>query len=115
MSEQPTVQQIEVTMEHCRKAIKDGEMLDRLMANKDFKEFFIEGYFKEEAARLVAFKARPELQSENTQKAIDRDISAIGVLQEHFNSVRQMAEQARITLEQGQAALDELEEEAGEV
>jgi len=64
-----------------------GLALDKLRNNRDFIKLIVDGYLKDEAVRLVHLKADPNMDSPAHQAAIDRDISAIGVLNQYFNLV----------------------------
>lgn len=93
---QEQVQQ--VTLDEVNASIADLDALGRLEANADFKRLFIEGYFKDEAVRLVMAKADPSLQEPEAQAAILRDIDGIGSLRGYLGGLRlkaRMAEKAK--------------------
>lgn len=110
MSEAQTTQ-IELTMNQAKDLISFAESLERLHKNRDFKKIFSEGYFKDEALRLVGLKADPNMQTPERQEQILRDIDAIGSLQQYFRTVYQRAAWAERAIQDGQEALEEIQNE----
>lgn len=105
---QSVVEEIQLDIQEAREVMAQGERLNRLFNNRDFQAVILEGFFKEEAYRLVELKAAPQMQGEQQQAAIMQAIDAIGGLQQHFNKIRVMAEQARMAIEAGEQQLQEL-------
>jgi hypothetical protein len=101
--------QIEVTIEELEKAIKKRDMLDMLENNEAFKTVITEGYLKDNAVRLVHLKGASSMQDEKQQKGIDDQIIAVGMLSEHFRSIRAMANIAEKRLEEYNQELAEME------
>ena len=112
MSNEADVQAIELSIEQARAMVEKADALDRLMANKDFKLIISEGYFKEEAIRLVELKAAPQMESDVHQTAVLKSIDAIGELQQHFNAIYMMASNAQRAIEDGEAELNAMDEVA---
>lgn len=106
-----TVEEIQVDIEQAREALNTADTLNRLMKHKDFIEVIRDGYFKEEAYRLVELKAAPQMQGDVSQKAITQAIDAIGGLQQHFNKIWVLGEQARSLIENAEQELQLLAEE----
>ena len=71
-----------------------GDALERLYMNKDFKKVITEGYFENEAIRLVHLKADPNMQSVDSQKGIMQQMDSIGSLKQYFHLQRYLAESA---------------------
>jgi hypothetical protein len=109
-----TVEEIQVEINEAREVIGLGDDLNRLMQTKEFKAVITEGYFKEEAVRLVELKAAPQMQAVERQAAILGAIDGIGQLQQHFNKIWVMADQAKAAIESSETELAELAVE-GEV
>lgn len=109
--ESTEVQEIELSIENARKMVKLAESLERLHDNPDFKDVITEGYFKDEAVRLVSLKAAPQMQDDHSQALIVKDIDGIGSLRQYFHTIYQMADNAQRAIEDGQAALDEMAED----
>jgi hypothetical protein len=108
------VAQIEVTMQQAKDCVIAADALQRLHKNRDFKKIILEGYFKDEPARLVGLKGDANMQDEARQAAIVKEIDGIGTLQQHFRTIYQRAAWAEQALEQGEAELREIEAEAEE-
>lgn len=86
--------------EKAAKAQKDlGDALLRLQSNRDFKRLVSEGYFRDEAVRLVSLKAHPEMQTPERQSSILLQIDAIGNLQQYFVIIGQQAALAERSLD----------------
>ena len=80
------IQEIEVELEVAKKAIRLGQLVTSLEKNEEFIELFTEGYFKEEAARVVMLKADPTFSSDEKQAKLDKDILGISVLGEYLRA-----------------------------
>jgi|TARA_B110000908_G_C10045964_1_gene354022 hypothetical protein len=80
------MQEIEITIEDAKKAIYLGDLVTKLESNPDFKELIIDGYFKEDAARVVMLKADKEFQSLAQQDKLDKDIMGISVFGEYLRT-----------------------------
>ena len=93
--EQEDLNQIELDIDHAREAIDRADALKRLFANKDFKRIIENGYFVDEASRLVLVKADPEMDSPEAQVNIQRSIDAIGPLRVYFRAILQFGDMAQ--------------------
>ena len=95
------VQQIELELEEAKSRVADLEALERLQLNADFKRIFTQGYFKDEAARIVGLKADPNFVFAGKKQAKFLEILEYGVsaLQQHFRLIRQKGESAREALD----------------
>lgn len=82
------LQRIELTIEEAKDNIERMNALERLFDNKDFKKLILDGYFKEEASRLVMLRADPNATHEDQQKQINLLIDAIGGLRQYFNTIK---------------------------
>ena len=110
-----TAQQIELDMASAQALIKHADALSRLMQNPDFQAVILNGYFKDEAVRLVSAKAAPQMKASENQEAILTALDGIGSLQQHINTVFALGENARSAIEDGRQALDEIATEEGEI
>lgn len=91
----PTVQTITLELDEAKAMVAAGKALSRLMMNQDFKLLVTDGFAKQEAIRLVNFRASEEVQSnEYLLKRVDRGIDAIGYLQEYLRKIEIEAEMA---------------------
>lgn len=105
------VREIEKNIKEAQRFIEIQESVDRLRSNRDFKKIILEGYFKDEAVRLVHLKSDTNMQSDHLQKMITRDLDAIGSLSAYFAAIEQEARRARHAIQAGNEALEELAEE----
>jgi hypothetical protein len=112
MSEtQEHLQEIEVSMEEAKKAIDKMESFERLRDNTDFKKVIEEGYFEKESMRLVLLKADVNMQDDERQRDIMRQIDAIGTFREYLRSLYHIGRMAERSLEADRETQSELLEE----
>lgn len=88
------LQQIEITEQEAKNKVDLAKSLDRLLSNRDFKKIVTEGYFREEAIRLVMAKSNPHCQQDEVQKAITKDIDAIGSFRHYLAQIEFDGQQA---------------------
>ena len=105
---QQQIEQVEMSMEEAKRIIETGDAIKRLYDNEDFKKVILDGYFKDEAARVVGLRADANMMGENEQKMIDTIITSIGGLRQYFLARMRMAESAKMALEQDQETHAEL-------
>lgn len=103
-----TVQAIEDNIKQARKIVEVGEALERLKNNKDFRKVVLEGYFEQEAIRLVHLKSDQNMQSPDFQKSINAQIDAIGAVSQYFSTVRHKASIAAKAIASDEEARDEI-------
>lgn len=103
-----TVQAIEENIREARKIVEVGNALERLMNNRDFKTVVKEGYFEQEAIRLVHLKSDQNFQSPEMQKSILNQIDAIGAVHQFFQTTSRKANLALKAIEADEEARDEL-------
>jgi len=92
--------QVEISVDQAKQSIKFAEALERLHSNKDFKEVILEGYFRDEASRLVLLKSDPEMQDKARQRDVMNAITAVGGLFGYFNKVFTFGTIAKRTLKE---------------
>lgn len=109
MSEQ--YKELEVNIQEAKKMVDLGNALERLEKNRDFKKLFTEGYFREEAIRLVHLKGDANMQSEDMQKAITTAMDGITQVTQYCNRIRHSAYLAEKAIEDNEATLEELRNE----
>lgn len=85
-----------------------AKVLERLQENRDFIKLITEGYFEQEAIRLVRAKANNEMQTPEKQAAIMKDIDGIGALYQYFDTVRALGQIANRHLENIEAQRTEI-------
>ncbi len=108
------IQQIELTIEQAKAAIKKATTVRRLCESKDFKEVIEKGYFQENAARLVMLRAEPNMQEAEQQDSILKEIDAIGQLRQHILTILMLGNNAQKALVDNEEMLDDLISDKGE-
>jgi len=106
-----TEQEIELSIEQAKAFIAVGEALARLENNPDFKLVIGDGYFKENAIRLVHLKCHPQMGTPEKQADIIRAIDGIGELNRYFDVINHQANLALQSIDDGNQALQEMHEE----
>jgi len=112
MSNEQEIQEIELQISSVKEMIDTADALERLRSNPDFKMVIEEGYFNQNAIRLVSLKAAPAMASEENQISIVRGIDAIGEFQQYLNSIITMGEQSKQMVEDAREQLTEIEKAA---
>jgi len=107
---QAQIQQVEISIEHAREMVKRGKQAQLLADNPDFKSVVIEGYFRDEAARLAHLASDPGID-QNTRDAVYRDLTAPGAFKRYLHAVIHFGRMAEDDIEQGSLMLDELRTE----
>lgn len=85
------VEEIELNIKEAQKIVDTGNSLERLLNNRDFKKVVLEGYFSEEAVRLVHLKADPSMQTPEKQESIIKQMDAIGSINSYFTTIKHKA------------------------
>lgn len=106
------VQELRVTEEQAKYFVDLMESLERLYNNKDFKTVFLDGYFKEEASRLVLLRADNNIQQdENVIKSIDDKIIGIGELRQFLLTVFARGRQMKEAVQEANEYVDDVASE----
>jgi hypothetical protein len=88
--------------------VEFGKALERLKQNKDFQLVVLDGYFKNEAVRLVHLKGDPNMQSMDSQDSIVKQIDAISAFNAFMTTGFQKAAMAEKTLDSADELRDEI-------
>ena len=107
-------QEIEISIEAAKGAVERKNKLERLLENPDFKEVFEEGYFKNEAARLVSLLCDGDWRTEERRKEIIDDMLGISSVRQYIIGIRQMGKHLERQIAESESALEELRAEATE-
>lgn len=102
---------IEISIDDARKTITRKDQLQRLIDSQDWKDIIEDGYFRDEAARLVVLKADPSMLEDKEQKQIDIAINAIGPFRQYLRTIMQFGFMAEQALNNDQQTREELLEE----
>jgi len=104
------VDEIEVGIADARESVKLRDMVLKLTNNREFKKIITEGYFKEEAVRLVMAKANFALD-EKTQEDISKRINSIGYLTQYLNATIRHGNSMEVELASYEEELAQAEKE----
>ena len=90
MNTNEAVETIELSIKQAQVYVDKMDSIYSLIKNKDFIRVIEEGYFKEEASRLVLLKADPSMQKPDDQAMINKSIDAIGYFRQYLHNTIQM-------------------------
>jgi hypothetical protein len=107
------VAQIELSLEHAKELVAFRDAIKKLTSNREFKKIFIEGYFKDEAIRLVGLSADPAVEKHHAE--IQEQIKAISYAQQFLRNAQTKGDIAAASIEEHELALEEARFEEGEV
>lgn len=105
---QDVIQAIESNIKEARKIAEVGTALERLQSNRDFKKVVLEGYFEQEAVRLVHLKAEPAMQKPEMQQSILTQMDAIGSFAQYLDTVLHKASLATKAIASDEETRDEI-------
>ena len=103
-----TIEAIERNIKLAKEVAALGNSLERLRTNRDFKTVILDGYFEQEAIRLVHLKADPNMHSAESQLAIVSQMNSIGGLVQYFNTTMHRASLASKNILADQEAIEEI-------
>lgn len=103
------LERIEIEISEAKAAVELHKNYEALCSNKHFQKVITEGYFVQEAARLVRAKSAP--LDDATQKHIDAMIVGIGGLIKYFEEIQRRGAVMGAALEECEATQQELLEE----
>jgi len=101
------------TIEQCKKIEQEGKEAMELAEHPVFKKLVLEGYFKEEAARLAEMISSPVID-EKTREDINRNLMGIGGFKRYLSMKVQMGQRAAQDRKSAEQALVEMYEESSE-
>lgn len=108
------IQEIEANIKQSKQIVELGNSLERLIHNQDFKKVIMDGYFKQEAIRLVHLKSDASMQKPETQSSINKQMDAIGSLNQYFQVISHQASLAVKAISADEEARDEILAEGNE-
>jgi hypothetical protein len=97
--------EIELSIEEAQKKVADRDALKKLFGNRDFKRIFVEGYFKENALRLVGISAEPSTAAHHDD--IHEEIRSISLLSQYLRNVITFGDIAEYEIGESREALDD--------
>jgi uncharacterized protein (UPF0147 family) len=107
---QNEIEQIELSINEARKMVERGRMAEELSMNSAFKKLVLDGYFVEEAARLVHLSSDPNLP-ENIRNVVTRDMAGPGAFKRYLSALVQMGHMAAQEISDAQHTLDEIRQD----
>ena len=108
MSNEQEFEQIEISIEQAHKQVNLMKALHRLHQNKDFKSVILDGYFKDEASRVVLLKADDSTQSDEDQRLLSNCITSIGGLAHYLRTISMLGNMSEKSLEADEQTREEL-------
>lgn len=108
MTIESQVETLEISINQAKKYVDKLNAVMNLLKNKDFNDLIEEGYFKQEASRLVLLKADPAMQKPEDQAAIIRSIDAIGSFRQYISNTIQMGRMMEKSMQEDEVTRDEL-------
>ena len=106
------IKEIELSAEKAKEMIAKKNAALRLASNRDFKSLVLEGYFKDEAARLVGLIADP--QAKGMLEDIQRDLAGISSFRFFMMQLVRNGEAAEVALAEANETLEELRASEGD-
>ena len=104
--------EMDIHIDHAKKAVAFGEAISRLIRNKDFITVIDDGYTTEEARRLTLLLGDPAIEN---KEAVTMSLRAIGELHQYLRARLGYADEMRKALSDYEEMLDaEAEAEAAE-
>lgn len=110
---QDDIKEIELSIEHAKEIAERGEMAEKLATIPEFKKLILDGYFRDEAARLAHLSSDPALD-ETSRGHVFRDLSGPGALKRYLSAMVQMGRNARAEINEAYRTMDEIREEGGD-
>jgi len=92
------IRNVEISLETAKANIALDDAVSRLYANKDFQAVILQGYFRDEAVRVVSARSNPCVymeQNAGQAKMIEDIITSVGGLQQYFITTKLLADQSR--------------------
>lgn len=108
MQNEMAQEQISVDIDEAKKVVALKESVLKLTKNRDFISIVEDGYFQDEASRLVLLKADPQMQTKEKQKALNKSIDAIGYFRQYLGAQIQMGSMAEKALADDEQTREEL-------
>ncbi len=101
-------QEISVSIETARAVIKKQEDMEKLMRTPEFNSIFIDGYMRDEAARVTSLLMDPAMESEEDQEGLKRELYAISGFRHYVLRIKKIADQMSRMIASSEATLESL-------
>ncbi len=103
------IEQIELSIKEAEAKVERRDRLAKLHENKAFRELIVDGYFKDNAVRLVSAYGDPS--ASHLQADLLKDIEAVGRLQQYFRTIYQQGDAAERALVEAREELEDIRAE----
>lgn len=110
MSEE--IERIEISLEYAKKQVAIADRLLKLSDNRDFKEIILNGYCKEEAARLTGLLGDPNTSLD--QNGVMDDLKSIAAFQRYLRRIIEFGEMMRKDIITHESVMDQMRQESEE-
>jgi len=104
---------IDISIKQAKENVALKRSLLRLQENPDFDKLMINGYFENEAVRLVLLRADPSQQDEAAQATINKQLDSIGFLRQYFIAVNQIGAMAEKAIQDDERTREDILAEHG--
>lgn len=104
------IQSLEAQLKQAKESVAQRDKIDKLMANREFKELILDGFIRDESARLAHVSGDPVL-SEKDQRDCVGMAQAGGHLKRFLNVLVSQANTAERQIPDIEAAIDEMRRE----
>lgn len=99
---------VEISIEDARKTVNRMKDLQQLLDSPIWENIIENGYFRDEASRLVLLKADPAMLGDKEQKQIQIAIDAIGPFRQYLRTIMQFGMMAERAMEDDENTREEL-------
>lgn len=107
MNNSDNIQHVELSLSEAKKIVDLGAAVKRLEKNRDFQKVVLDGYFGDEAKRLVYLTADSVLD-EKSMQSVWGDIRAIGSLRQYLINRKIMGDIAEKEVNDHSEMLEEM-------
>lgn len=106
-------QEIQISIDAARGAVTRKDKLVKLSQTDEFKEIFEDGYFRDEAARLVSLLSDPEFSAEDKQNELLNDMIGISSTRQYLMNVHRLGMSLERQIAASENELEEIRTEQG--
>lgn len=105
------LQRVEASITEAEEYLEFSKHEDILTKNESFKKVIMEGYFKDEAARLAGMLADPSMADDINQRELNSALKGIGHLRQYLMNIRRTHNSIIAGLQDSKDLADEMREE----
>lgn len=100
--------QIELSIEEAKKGIEFSDAAKRMSEDKDFKRVIIDGYMRDEAARLAGMLAEESMTDEVNQRELQSSLKAIGHLRQYLINANRIGDMLKQSIVDAETVREEI-------